>query len=69
MLGFQLQRLGLVMAPGPGNPLEAEGVLNPGAARGRDGQPYLFPRLVADTANSNADREQAIHLDPNVGKK
>jgi len=26
--------------------MEAEGVLNPGAARGRDGQLYLFPRLV-----------------------
>lgn len=47
MLGFQLQRLGLVMKPEPGNPLEAEGVLNPAAARGPDGQLYLFPRLVA----------------------
>jgi len=35
------------MAPEPGNPHEAEGVLNPGAARGLDGQLYLFPRLVA----------------------
>ena len=43
----QLQRLGLVMEPEPGNPLEAEGVLNPAAARGPDGQLYLFPRLVA----------------------
>ncbi len=47
MIGFQLQRLGLVMEPEPGNPLEAEGVLNPAAARGLDGQLYLFPRLVA----------------------
>lgn len=47
MPGFQLQRLGLVMEPEPGNPLEAEGVLNPAAVRGRDGQLYLFPRLVA----------------------
>ena len=44
---FQLQRLGVVMEPAPGNPLEAEGVLNPASARGRDGQLYLFPRLVA----------------------
>jgi hypothetical protein len=29
MIPFQLQRLGLVMEPEPGNPLEAEGVLNP----------------------------------------
>ncbi len=47
MSDFQLQRLGVVMEPEPGNPLEAEGVLNPGCARGPDGQLYLFPRLVA----------------------
>jgi predicted GH43/DUF377 family glycosyl hydrolase len=47
MSDFQLRRLGLVMEPEPGNPLEAEGVLNPGSARGPDGQLYLFPRLVA----------------------
>ena len=47
MAGFQLQRLGLVMEPEPGNPLEVEGVLNPAAVRGPDGQLYLFPRLVA----------------------
>ena len=27
--------------------MEVEGVLNPASARGRDGQLYLFPRLVA----------------------
>jgi predicted GH43/DUF377 family glycosyl hydrolase len=47
MTGFQLQRLSQVMEPEPGNPLEAEGVTNPAAARGPDGQLYLFPRLVA----------------------
>ena len=47
MTGFQLQRLGQVMGPEPGNPLEAEGVLNPAGARGPDGELYLFPRLVA----------------------
>ncbi len=35
------------MEPEPGNPHEAEGVLNPAAARGPDGRLYLFPRLVA----------------------
>ena len=35
------------MEPQPGNPWEAEGVLNPAAARGPDGHLYLFPRLVA----------------------
>ena len=47
MHGFEFQRLGLVMAPEPGNPQEVEGVLNPAAARGPDGDLYLFPRLVA----------------------
>ena len=47
MVGFQLQRLGMVMEPEPGNPLEVEGVMNPAAVRGPDGQLYLFPRLVA----------------------
>ena len=47
MAGVQVQRLGLVMEPREGDPLEAEGVLNPAAARGHDGQLYLFPRLVA----------------------
>lgn len=45
-MSFQLQRLGIVMEREPGNPHEIEGVLNPGAARGPDGQLYLFPRLV-----------------------
>jgi hypothetical protein len=39
MFPFHLQSLGLVMEPG--NPLEAEAVLNPAAARGPDGQLYL----------------------------
>lgn len=47
MSGFQLQRLGQIMEPEPGNPHEVEGVLNPAAVRGPDGQLYLFPRLVA----------------------
>jgi predicted GH43/DUF377 family glycosyl hydrolase len=47
MTGLKLQRLGILMEPEPGNPSEVEGVLNPAAARGPDGQLYLFPRLVA----------------------
>lgn len=47
MNAFQLKRLGLIMEPEPGNALEVEGVLNPAAARGPDGNLYLFPRLVA----------------------
>jgi len=44
---FTLHRLGMVMEPEPGNPQEVEGVLNPAAVRGPDGDLYLFPRLVA----------------------
>lgn len=47
MIPFQLQRIGTIMEPEPGNELETEGVLNPAATRGPDGKLYLFPRLVA----------------------
>ena len=47
MSGFKLHRLGLLMEPEPGNSQEIEGVLNPAAVRGPDGELYLFPRLVA----------------------
>jgi beta-1,2-mannobiose phosphorylase / 1,2-beta-oligomannan phosphorylase len=39
-------RLGLALEPN-GDPREAEGVLNPGAARTRDDRLLLFPRMVA----------------------
>ncbi len=35
MSGLVLERLGPLMAPEPGNPLEVEGVLNPAAVRGQ----------------------------------
>jgi hypothetical protein len=41
MAGFELQRLGVVMEPEPGNSLEAEAILNPAAVRGPDGQLYM----------------------------
>jgi predicted GH43/DUF377 family glycosyl hydrolase len=44
---FTMKRLGMLMEPELGNPQEVEGVLNPAAARGPDGNLYLFPRLVA----------------------
>lgn len=46
--GFTMRRMGVIAEPEPGNPHEAWGILNPGAARGRDGQLYLFPRVVAE---------------------
>lgn len=47
MTPFQLKRLGTIMEAGPNDPWECEGVLNPGSARGPDGNLYIFPRLVA----------------------
>ncbi len=44
---YSLTRLGLVMTPEPGNPLEAMGVLNPGSGRAPDGRLHLLPRIVA----------------------
>ncbi|HWU47692.1 MAG TPA: glycosidase [Humibacter sp.] len=44
---YALTRLGVLMAPEPGNELEAEGVLNPASGRGPDRRLYLLPRLVA----------------------
>jgi predicted GH43/DUF377 family glycosyl hydrolase len=46
MIPFKMQRLGMIMEPKPGEANEVGGVLNPAAVRGRDGQLYLFPRLV-----------------------
>ena len=64
------------MAP-DGSPLEAEGVLNPGVARDRDGRLLMYPRIVAvgnvsriGIARRGADRDDAswqrlgIVLDP-----
>lgn len=45
---YSLTRVGVVMTPTPGDPLEAEGVLNPGSGRAPDGTLYLLPRLVAE---------------------
>lgn len=45
---FALERIGMVMAPEPGNADEAWGVLNPGSARMRDGTLLLYPRVVAE---------------------
>ena len=44
---YTLTRLGVLMAPDPGDPLEAEGVLNPASGRTPDGRLHLLPRMVA----------------------
>src|SRR5260370_19371850 len=57
---FQLERLGVVMEPLPGEPREVEGVLNPASERGRDGPLYLFPRLVARGNYSRIGRARVL---------
>jgi predicted GH43/DUF377 family glycosyl hydrolase len=57
---YQLERLGVVMEPLPGDPREVEGVLNPACARGRDGELYLFPRLVARGNFSRIGRARVL---------
>ncbi|HSN02283.1 MAG TPA: hypothetical protein VLS91_02250 [Acidimicrobiales bacterium] len=47
MSHFTMRPLDLVISPEPGNSYEVEGLLNPAAARGPDGELYLFPRMVA----------------------
>ncbi|MFF0344774.1 glycosidase [Kribbella sp. NPDC004875] len=51
------------MSPEPGDPLEAEGVLNPGTAWGSDGQLYLYPRLVAEGNVSRIGRARVVIAD------
>jgi predicted GH43/DUF377 family glycosyl hydrolase len=43
---FKMQRLCTIMEPDMANPMEAGGVLNPAAVRGKDGELYLFPRMA-----------------------
>ena len=57
---YRLERLGIVMEPLPGEPREVEGVLNPATARDRDGQLYLFPRLVAHGNYSRIGRARVL---------
>jgi predicted GH43/DUF377 family glycosyl hydrolase len=47
MKPFTVKRLGVVMKANPDDLHEAWGVLNPACVRGKDGELYLFPRMVA----------------------
>ncbi len=57
---YRLERLGIVMEPLPGEAREVQGVLNPATARGRDGELYLFPRLVARGNFSRIGRARVL---------
>lgn len=50
----------MVMVADPGDPREAWGVLNPASARRRDGELYLFPRLVAAGNYSRVGRARVV---------
>ncbi|MFP3608369.1 hypothetical protein, partial [Paraburkholderia sp. SIMBA_053] len=49
-----------IMTADPADPLEAEGVLNPGTAWGPDGELYLYPRVVAEGNVSRIARARVI---------
>jgi hypothetical protein len=42
VMPFKMKRLDLVIEPEPNDPYEVGGILNPAAARGPDGELYLF---------------------------
>lgn len=57
---YELRRVGTIMTPEPGNPLEVEGVLNPATAWGPDGELYLYPRMVSEGNISRVGRARVI---------
>ncbi|MFI1753467.1 glycosidase [Streptomyces sp. NPDC020571] len=59
-LPYTLRRVGVLMSPDPADPMEAEGVLNPGTAWAPDGQLYLFPRMVAEGNVSRIGRARVV---------
>ena len=56
---FVLSGSGIVMSPLADEPREAGGVLNPASAH-RDGEAYLFPRLVAEGNFSRIGRARVV---------
>ena len=62
---YRLSRVGVLMSPDAGEPLEVEGVLNPATAWSTDGDLLLYPRLVAAGNVSRIGRARVI-LDDGV---
>jgi beta-1,2-mannobiose phosphorylase / 1,2-beta-oligomannan phosphorylase len=58
-----LTRLGVLMSPEAGNPLEVEGVLNPASGRTPDGRLFLLPRLVAEGNVSRVGSAEVVLTD------
>jgi beta-1,2-mannobiose phosphorylase / 1,2-beta-oligomannan phosphorylase len=63
---YRLTRVGVVMTPAPGDPNEAEGVLNPASGRAPDGTLYLLPRLVAEGNVSRVGLARVVTGDDGV---
>jgi len=57
---YALSRLGTIMTANTDDPLEVEGVLNPGTAWGQDGELYLYPRVVAAGNVSRIARARVV---------
>lgn len=57
---YALRRIGVLMSADPADPLEVEGVLNPGTAWGPDGELYLYPRIVAEGNVSRIARARIV---------
>lgn len=62
---YDIRRLGVLMAPDPHHPEEAEGVLNPAVATDADGRVWMFPRLVAEDNYSRIGRVE-VELEPDA---
>jgi beta-1,2-mannobiose phosphorylase / 1,2-beta-oligomannan phosphorylase len=54
--GYRLERRGVLMHPVADDPIQHWGVLNPAAARDRQGDLWIFPRLVAEENHSRIGR-------------
>jgi predicted GH43/DUF377 family glycosyl hydrolase len=58
---YSLEHRSVIMRPDENDPMEAWGVLNPGSARDRSGDLWLFPRLVAEGNQSRIGRARVLH--------
>lgn len=63
MKPFELTRICTIMEPEENNEYEIEGVLNPAASRGPDGELYLFPRMVGNNNYSRIGIARVIFND------
>jgi predicted GH43/DUF377 family glycosyl hydrolase len=63
LVPYRLTRVGIIMSAHPGDPLEAEGVLNPATAWGSDGELYLYPRMVAEGNFSRIGKARVVLSD------